>query len=70
MMKDNGMKLKDILHFISACDEISVQDCNGNIFNGLGQDFYATYEGAYELAELPVDRIRAYEGVIVLLLGR
>jgi hypothetical protein len=63
------MKLKDILHFISAYDEICVQDCEGNIFNGFCSDFYATYEKAFELAELPVDRIRAYKGVVILLLG-
>ena len=69
-MSKTDMKLKDILHFISAGDEVSIQDCNGNVFNGLGKDFYTTYKKAFELAELPVDRIRAYKGVIILLLGR
>lgn len=62
--------LADVLSMINAIDNISIHDGQGNVrFNGLCSDFRPlASEEDRELLNAEVDRIRAYKGIIVLLL--
>lgn len=62
------MRLKDILSTISAMDEVSIQDSEGRIYNGLNGDFRATCEWAYEVLDYKVDRIRAFNSFVIIFI--
>lgn len=64
--------LQQALYLISAIDDISIHDGNGFVrFNGLCSDFRATTEDREKtiLLNTEVTRIRAYNGIIVILLA-
>lgn len=64
--------LENALTLISAIDSISIHDGNGVVrFNGLCSDFRATTEDREKriLLDTEVSRIRAYNGIIVILLA-
>ena len=64
--------LENILSLISAYDSISIHDGDGVVrFNGLCSDFRATTEDSEKgiLLNTEVSQIRAYNGIIVILLA-
>lgn len=61
--------LADALSLISSIDQINIQDDNGEVaFDGLCSDFRAT-SNRRDLLSARVDRLRAYNGIIIILLG-
>lgn len=64
--------LANALWLVSAIDSISIHDGNGAVrFNGLCSDFRATTEDREKriLLDTEVSQIRAYNGIIVILLA-
>ena len=65
------MPLSKVISMISAIDKISIHDGQGVVrYNGPCSDFRANIseKDKTELLESDVDRIRAYDNVIILLL--
>lgn len=65
------MRMEQVIALISAYDKIAVHDTIGRVvYQGNCCDFRATYDGPDKTAilESDVDRIRADDSVIIILL--
>ena len=63
-----SLTLRDVLSLISAMDSITIQDTKGEVvFDGKCSDFRVTTDRR-DLLSQPVDRIRAYKDVILILM--
>ena len=60
------MTVGEILKVIHAGDQISIQDSNGRIYNGLCIDFLTDCEWVDEVINHKVDRIRSYNCVTII----
>ena len=64
-----GLTLSDVLSLISAVDLINIQDNDGEVvFDGKCSDFRAT-TNRRDLLSQPVDRIRGYKNIIIILMA-
>ena len=66
--------LADVLSMIPALDDINIQevaqeDTTGQVFTGKCQDFRATFADAKKYLGCKVNAIRAYNGVVIILLA-